>query len=204
MEDAAGIHENLVVLTSDIVVAHVSNNSVAAGDVPLLIQSVFTTLSSLDSSAVVDDLRPEPAVSIRASVKPDHVVCLDCGKKMKMLKRHLATAHGLSIEEYRQRWRLGSNHALVAPNYAATRADLAKKIGLGRKSGAAIANSPAQVKEAEPKPRAARTSPKVKAAPARKARAKTASATATKPAAKRSRKLGLKFAEASSAQDAQS
>ena len=127
--------ETLITLTSDIVAAHVSNNSVTVDDVPSLISNVYSALSSLGGEADAKDVRPEPAVSIRASVKKDHIVCLDCGKKMKMLKRHLSTEHGMSPDEYRARWELSGDYPLVAPNYAETRRDLAKKIGLGRKPG---------------------------------------------------------------------
>lgn len=127
--------ETLITLTSDIVAAHVSNNSVAVEDVPSLIANVYGALSGLGNTAPVEEEKPEPAVSIRSSVKPDHVVCLECGKKMKMLKRHLSTDHGLTTDEYRARWGLNSDYPLVAPNYAKTRRELAKKIGLGRKPG---------------------------------------------------------------------
>ena len=127
--------ETLITLTSDIVAAHVSNNSVSVDDVPSLISNVYGALSELGNAAPVVEEKLEPAVSIRSSVKPDHVVCLECGKKMKMLKRHLSTDHGLTTEEYRARWGLGSDYPLVAPNYAETRRELAKKIGLGRKPG---------------------------------------------------------------------
>ncbi|MEP2736007.1 MAG: MucR family transcriptional regulator [Erythrobacter sp.] len=127
--------ETLITLTSDIVAAHVSNNDVAVGDVPSLISNVYTALSGLGEGQGAAAARPDPAVSVRASVKPDHVVCLDCGKKMKMLKRHLSTEHQMSPEEYKARWELPADYPLVAPNYAETRRDLAKKIGLGRKPG---------------------------------------------------------------------
>lgn len=127
--------ETLITLTSDIVAAHVSNNDVAVGDVPSLINNVYTALSGLGGGQGAAQARPDPAVSVRASVKPDHVVCLDCGKKMKMLKRHLSTEHQMSPEEYKARWELPADYPLVAPNYAETRRDLAKKIGLGRKPG---------------------------------------------------------------------
>ena len=127
--------ETLITLTSDIVAAHVSNNDVAVGDVPSLISTVYTALSGLGDGQGAAQARPDPAVSLRASVKPDHVVCLDCGKKMKMLKRHLSTEHQMSPEEYKARWELPADYPLVAPNYAETRRDLAKKIGLGRKPG---------------------------------------------------------------------
>lgn len=129
------IKETLITLTSDIVAAHVANNNVAVDDVPSLISNVYAALSGLGESAPVIEEKPEPAVSVRSSVKPDYVVCLECGKKMKMLKRHLATDHGMTTDEYRARWSLNADHPLVAPNYAKTRRELAKKIGLGRAPG---------------------------------------------------------------------
>jgi predicted transcriptional regulator len=127
--------ETLITLTSDIVAAHVSNNSVAVDEVPTLISTVYGALAGLGGLAPAAAEVPEPAVSVRSSVKKDHVVCLDCGKKMKMLKRHLSTEHGMTPEEYRARWNLGADYPMVAPDYAATRRDLAVKIGLGRKPG---------------------------------------------------------------------
>lgn len=127
--------ETLITLTSDIVAAHVSNNAVTVDDVPTLISNVYAALSSLGGHVVVAEERPEPAVSIRSSVKKDHIVCLDCGKKMKMLKRHLSTEHGMTPDEYRARWDLGADYPLVAPNYAETRRKLAKQIGLGKIPG---------------------------------------------------------------------
>ncbi len=127
--------ETLITLTSDIVAAHVSNNSVSVEEVPTLISNVYSALSGLEGAGVAEEARPDPAVSVRASVKKDHIICLDCGKKMKMLKRHLSTEHGMTPDEYRQRWELPSDYPMVAPEYAETRRDLAKKIGLGRKPG---------------------------------------------------------------------
>ena len=124
--------ETLITLTSDIVAAHVSNNNVAVEDVPLLITTVYHALAGLGEPVPVVEEKPEPAVSIRSSVKKDHLVCLEDGKKMKMLKRHLMTEHGMTPDEYRARWGLGSDYPMVAPDYADTRRDLAKKIGLGR------------------------------------------------------------------------
>jgi predicted transcriptional regulator len=129
------LSEVLITLTSDIVAAHVSNNSVSVEDVPALITTVYGALASLGGSPQVVEARPEPAVSVRASLKKDHLVCLEDGKKMKMLKRHLMTEHGMTPDEYRQRWGLGSDYPMVAPDYAETRRDLAVKIGLGRKPG---------------------------------------------------------------------
>ena len=129
--------ETLITLTSDIVAAHVSNNNVEVADVPELISNVYGALSGLGSPAEPEEVRPDPAVSVRASIKKDHIVCLDCGKKMKMLKRHLMTEHDMTIDDYRNRWNLPGDYPMVAPEYAATRRDLAKKIGLGRKPGQA-------------------------------------------------------------------
>jgi predicted transcriptional regulator len=127
--------ETLITLTSDIVAAHVSNNSVSVDDVPTLIQSIYGALASLGGNGGGGAPAPEPAVSIRSSVKREYVVCLEDGKKMKMLKRHLMTDHGLTPDEYRARWGLASDYPMVAPAYAEKRRDLAKKIGLGRKPG---------------------------------------------------------------------
>ena len=127
------ISETLITLTSDIVAAHVSNNSVSVGDLPALISNVYSALAALGNAAPVVEELPEPAVSIRSSVKPDHIVCLEDGKKLKMLKRHLMTHYNLTPDQYRARWSLPSDYPMVAPNYAEKRRELAKKIGLGRK-----------------------------------------------------------------------
>ncbi len=127
--------ETLITLTSDIVAAHVSNNDVTVNDVPELITNVFGALQSLGQEAEPEEVLPEPAVSIRASVKPDYIVCLEDGKKLKMLKRYLRTNFDMTPEEYRARWGLPADYPMVAPNYAEKRRDLAKKIGLGRKPG---------------------------------------------------------------------
>lgn len=129
------MQETLITLTSDIVAAHVSNNNVTVEDVPNLIQNVYGALAGLGGAAPVVESRPEPAVSVRSSVKKDHLVCLEDGKKMKMLKRHLMTDHGMTPDEYRARWGLSGDYPMVAPDYAEKRRDLAKKIGLGRKPG---------------------------------------------------------------------
>lgn len=125
-------HDVLVTLTSDIVSAHVGANTVTPDDVPVLITSVFEALAGLKMAGEQKEERREPAVLIRASVKKDSITCLECGKKMKMLKRHISTEHRITPDEYLQRWQLPSDYPLVAPDYAATRRDLAKKIGLGR------------------------------------------------------------------------
>ena len=128
--------ETLITLTSDIVAAHVSNNDVAVTDLPGLITSVYTALANLGEAPVVEEVKLQPAVAVHNSVKPDYIVCLEDGKKLKMLKRYLRTNYNLSPEEYRARWGLPDDYPMVAPNYAETRRDLAKKIGLGRKPGA--------------------------------------------------------------------
>lgn len=135
-DDQAEIKETLITLTSDIVAAHVSNNDVSVDDLPGLITNVFGALANLGEAEETVEERPEPAVSIRASVKPDYIVCLEDGKKLKMLKRYLRTNYDMTPEEYRARWNLPSDYPMVAPNYAEKRRDLAKKIGLGRKPGA--------------------------------------------------------------------
>lgn len=125
--------EVLLTLTADIVSAHVSNNSVSAGDVAALIANVHSALTGLGTPVVEEAPVQDPAVSIRASVKPDYVVCLEDGKKMKMLKRHLQTHHQMTPAEYKAKWKLPADYPLVAPNYAEQRKGLALKIGLGKK-----------------------------------------------------------------------
>lgn len=127
--------ETLIMLTSDIVTAHVSNNGVALADVPGLITDVYAALANLGAQTEPEEVRPDPAVSIRSSVKPDYIVCLEDGKKLKMLKRYIRTNFDMTPEEYRARWNLPADYPMVAPNYAKKRRDLAKKIGLGRKPG---------------------------------------------------------------------
>lgn len=133
METSSDIQETLVTLTADIVSAHVSNNSVAVSDLPLLIQNVHNALSGLGTIAAEPEVKQEPAVSIRSSVKPDYIVCLEDGKKLKMLKRHLMTHYQMTPEQYRAKWNLPADYPMVAPNYAEQRRSLAKKIGLGTK-----------------------------------------------------------------------
>ncbi|HZG08940.1 MAG TPA: MucR family transcriptional regulator [Allosphingosinicella sp.] len=125
--------ETLITLTADIVSAHVSNNSVAVNDLPLLIQNVHLALTGLGSKVEEAPVRQEPKVSIRSSIKPDYIVCLEDGKKLKMLKRHLMTHYQMTPDEYRQKWGLNADYPMVAPNYAEQRRTLAKKIGLGTK-----------------------------------------------------------------------
>ncbi len=133
MADTPASHDVLG-LTAQIVASHVANNAVDADTLPALIHGVYTSLSGLGGAqaAPAPEAR-QPAVPVKKSVFPDHIVCLEDGKKLKMLKRHLMTAFGLSPEQYRERWGLPSDYPMVAPNYASHRSSLAKKIGLGTK-----------------------------------------------------------------------
>ncbi|APE28267.1 MucR family transcriptional regulator [Aurantiacibacter gangjinensis] len=133
-----GTNEMLITLTADIVTAHVANNNVEVDAVPSLIEKVYGALSGLGET-VKEEERPEPAVPIRSSVKKDHIVCLEDGKKFKMLKRHLKTAYDMTPDEYRERWGLPADYPMVAPNYSEQRRTLAKDIGLGRKPGQKVA-----------------------------------------------------------------
>lgn len=125
--------DTLLTLTADIVAAHVSNNSVAVNDLPNLIQNVHSALAGISGNVSAPEPRPEPKVSIRASIKPDYIVCLEDGKKLKMLKRHLMTHYNMTPDQYRQKWGLSADYPMVAPNYAEQRRSLAKSIGLGTK-----------------------------------------------------------------------
>ena len=133
MDENQGADDTLLTLTADIVAAHVSNNSVAVNDLPSLILNVHTALSGISASRSAPEAKPEPKVPIRSSVKPDYIVCLEDGKKQKMLKRHLMTNHNMTPDEYRQKWGLSPDYPMVAPNYAEQRRTLAKSIGLGTK-----------------------------------------------------------------------
>ena len=127
-------HNELLELTTEIVSAHVSNNTLPVNELPQLIQDVYRTLSSVGSGGTPSGDKLQPAVSVKKSVTPDYIVCLEDGKKLKMLKRHLKTAYGMTPDEYRERWGLPRDYPMVAPNYAKHRSSLAKKIGLGTKS----------------------------------------------------------------------
>ena len=133
MDTQDNFGETLITLTADIVSAHVSNNSVAVSDLPTLINNVHGALSGIGARAEQAPARPEPKVSIRSSIKPDYIVCLEDGKKLKMLKRYLKTNYDMTPDQYRQRWGLSADYPMVAPNYAEQRRALAKKIGLGTK-----------------------------------------------------------------------
>ena len=129
MPDQQNLSE-LLELTTEIVSAHVGNNTLPVSDLPQLIQDVFKTLAAVGASASAPE-RPQPAVSVRKSVTPEYIICLEDGKKLKMLKRHLKTAYNMTPEEYRDRWGLPADYPMVAPDYAKHRSNLAKKIGLG-------------------------------------------------------------------------
>lgn len=129
--------ETLLDLTALIVANHLTNNNVSLTDVPGLIRSVHGALKGLGAPEAVPELKQEPAVSIRLSVKPDYIVCLEDGKKMKMLKRHLMVSYQMTPADYRRKWNLPADYPMVAPNYAAQRKELALKIGLGRKAAEA-------------------------------------------------------------------
>lgn len=132
--DTSENNEMLITLTADIVAAHVSNNSVAVSDLPMLIGNVHSALAGLSGGAAATPA-PEPAVPIRTSIKKDYIICLEDGKKLKMLKRHLMTHYGMTPDDYRAKWGLSADYPMVAPAYAETRRALAKAIGLGRAPG---------------------------------------------------------------------
>ena len=143
-------NENIITLTADIVAAHVSNNSVSAGDIATLIANVHRALSNLGEPAPVEEVKLEPAVSVRSSIKPDFIVCLEDGKKLKMLKRHLMNRYQMTPDDYRAKWNLPADYPMVAPNYAQQRKELAIKIGLGRKPGVKPGRPARARKVAEP------------------------------------------------------
>lgn len=126
---------DLKALTAEIVSAYVGTNQVSTHDLPGIINSVYATLASVDQAPAPTEVLT-PAVSVKKSVTPDGIICLECGRKLKMLKRHLSTDHNLTIDAYRAKWGLPADYPVVAPNYAAHRSQLAKDIGLGRKRAA--------------------------------------------------------------------
>lgn len=130
MTDASAA-KDILSLTTRIVAAHVGKNPTPVGDLPRIIDEVYRSLSALGASPSAAAKRPAPAVPVKRSVTPDYVVCLEDGRKLKMLKRHLKSAYGLTPEQYRERWDLAPDYPMVAPNYAKQRSRLAKEIGLG-------------------------------------------------------------------------
>lgn len=136
MSDDAPKHDELIELTSEVVASYVGNNAVSTADLPDLIGTVYGTLSALGSVPAEPEVELKPAVSIKKSVTGQALICLECGKAKKMLKRHLATAHDLTPNQYRAKWRLGPDYPMSAPDYSEKRRTLAKQIGLGRKPAA--------------------------------------------------------------------
>ncbi|MES2729794.1 MAG: MucR family transcriptional regulator [Pseudomonadota bacterium] len=127
-------NEDLLAFTTEIVSSYLDDNKIAVSEIPALIQQVYGALAGLQSGEGATQLsRPEPAIAISKSVRPDYLICLEDGKKLKMLKRHLMTAYNLTPEQYRARWNLPSDYPMVAANYAKQRSDLARTIGLGVK-----------------------------------------------------------------------
>ena len=171
-------NQELITLTADIAASFVSNNRIGTGDIGELIASVHSALSALGQADEPSATKLEPAVSIRSSVKPDHIVCLEDGKKLKMLKRYLMTKFQMTPDQYRAKWDLKSDYPMVAPNYSATRKALALTLGLGRKAKTGVDKAPAK-----PKGRARKAAPEVAVAPKpAKAPAAPKPAKATKPA----------------------
>lgn len=142
-------------LTTDIVAAFVSNNAIKAAEVPILIQEIHDTVRALASGGTANAGNQEPAVSIKSSITPDYIICLEDGKQLKMLKRYLRTQYNLSPEEYRRKWGLPADYPMVAPNYAKKRSQFAKEIGLGRGGVAAKRATPAKKKAAKKRGRRA-------------------------------------------------
>ncbi|PXA86237.1 MucR family transcriptional regulator [Nostoc sp. 3335mG] len=183
------MNEELLQLTADIVSAHVGNNHVSAADVPTLIQSTYAALEQANAPAAPEAAAPEPAVSIRASIKPDYIVCLEDGKKLTMLKRYLRTNFNMSPEEYRAKWNLPRDYPMVAPNYADKRRTLAKTIGLGRKAKETVTAAAASATKTV---KTATATAAKKAAPAVKAAAEPVAAAAKAPR----KKIGIAAAKA--------
>ena len=133
--DSHDTDQELLELSTDIVAAYVSNNVIPANELPDLISNVVAAVSATQKQSEGEADAPVPAVSIRKSITPDYLICLEDGKKFKSLKRHLRTHYDLSPEQYREKWGLPADYPMVAPSYAATRSELAKKMGLGQKGG---------------------------------------------------------------------
>jgi predicted transcriptional regulator len=129
---------DLLALTTEIVAAHVSNNTVALGDLPQLINQVYNSLANIGAAPALPASRPQPAVSIKKSVQPEYIVCLEDGMHARTLKRHLRTAHGMTPKQYREKWGLPDDYPLTAPAYSESRSKMAKTLGLGRKAGTKI------------------------------------------------------------------
>jgi predicted transcriptional regulator len=151
MSEQQPMRLELLSLTAEIVAAHTSNNTVGIPDLPTVIQQVFTTLAALNADGGQGHLsiRPKPAIAINKSITEDYIVCLEDGKKLQMLKRHLKTVYNLSVEQYRERWGLPADYPVVAPNYAKRRSEIAKTSGLGmsphKRSKLKVVDNEAQV-----------------------------------------------------------
>lgn len=131
--DATGNRQELLSLTTEIVASFAGNNPIATTDLPTLISAVFTALNNVGKDQVEEAPEaPVPAVPIKKSIRPDYIICLEDGKKLKMLKRYLRSTYNLSPDDYRKRWALPADYPMVAPSYAARRSEFAKKIGLGK------------------------------------------------------------------------
>ncbi len=128
-------HSELLSYTAEIVSSHLSNNKLSEDEIAKLIERVYRTLTTLNKETVSNQEKPQPAVPVKKSLMPDYIICLEDGKKLKMLKRHLKTAYNMTPEEYKEKWDLPADYPMVAPNYAKHRSRLAKDIGLGTKSG---------------------------------------------------------------------
>jgi predicted transcriptional regulator len=128
-------HTDVLQMTTQVVAAYVGHNSVGEAQIPDVIKSVYSSLAGLNGhTELAAKAKQKPAVSVKKSITPDYLICLEDGKKLKMLKRHLRTSYGLTPEEYRAKWGLGSDYPMVAPNYAKQRSAFAKKIGLGKRA----------------------------------------------------------------------
>jgi predicted transcriptional regulator len=139
----------ILALTAQIVSAHVRHNSVQPDALPGLIRSVHSTLANIGSNTLPPTEKPQPSVPVKRSVFPDYIICLEDGKRLKMLKRHLQTAYNMTPDQYRERWGLPHDYPMVAPKYAAHRSSLAKSIGLGRKVATDVADLPVEEEEEE-------------------------------------------------------
>jgi predicted transcriptional regulator len=137
-----------ILQTAKIVAAYVGNNTIAVTDLPDLMRTTYTALVDAGTPTPTQAERAAPAVTLKKSVTPDALYCLDCGKAQSMLKRHIATAHSMSVDEYRAKWGLAKDYPMVAPSYAAHRSELAKKIGLGRTRGPKKPKSKAKAADA--------------------------------------------------------
>lgn len=140
--------KDVVSIAADIVAAYVSNNPLPVGELPKLIGDIHAALQGIGTPATAPIVKQEPAVSIKRSLTPDYIICLEDGKKFKSLKRHIAVHFNLSPDEYRQKWNLPADYPMVAPNYSASRSVLAKSIGLGRKPAPAPAEKPKRARAA--------------------------------------------------------